>query len=334
MRPFFNSMHLVFDAHEDIAYNMLALGRDYTRSVYETRQLEAKTPIPQQIGTAMLGIPEHQQGKVALTLATLFAPPIRYRCSKWSNYLYSDSNEAHKLYRNQLDLYRRLDEETPETFQLIRNTHDLNLHLAKWQDTEETRPHPLGMILLMEGADAIRSPEELEEWWALGLRVIGPAWAGTRYCGGTDEPGPLTPQGHILLEAMADIGFILDLSHMDEAAALETLDLYEGALIASHSNAKTLLPNSESNRHLSDRAIHGLIDRDGVIGVVPYNPFLKAGWKISDGREQVTLEDIAAQIDHICQLAGDAKHVGIGTDFDGGFGLESVPGEVDNITTP
>ena len=41
----------------------------------------------------------------------------------------------------------------------------------------------------MEGAEGVRSPSELDEWWQWGLRIIGPAWAGNRFCGGTQEPG-------------------------------------------------------------------------------------------------------------------------------------------------
>ena len=260
-------MHLIFDAHEDIAYNMLAFGRDYTQPVHETRQREAKTEIPKQNGISLLGLPEHRQGNIALTLATLFATPIRYQGGAWDTYIYIDSEEAHKLYRDQLDLYRRLDEESPENFRLIRNAREMNLHLSEWKNSEETRPLPLGLIPLMEGADAVRTPEELEEWWALGLRLIGPAWAGTRYAGGTGDPGPLTNEGRALLEIMAELGFILDISHLDETAALEALDRYEGNLLASHSNAKALLPKTRSNRHLSDRTIRGIIERDGVIGV-------------------------------------------------------------------
>ncbi len=322
-------MHLILDAHTDLAYNMLTFGRDYTRSVHETRQREQKTQIPTWNGSCLLGIPEYQQGNIAIIFSTLFATPIRRQLGEWDTLVYKDADEAHKLYRQQLDLYRRLAEESPATYNIIRNTSELNLHLSKWQDAEETRP--IGMILLMEGADAVRTPEELEEWWALGLRLIGPAWAGTRYSGGTGDPGPLTSEGRDLLAVMAELGFILDLSHMDETALLEALDLYEGKLLASHSNAKALLPHSPSNRHLSDRAIRGIIERDGVIGVVPFNAFLQDGWRLSDGREQVTLQHVIAQIDHICQLAGDANHVGIGSDFDGGFGLEYIPKEIDTI---
>ena len=332
MRPFFNThMPLIVDAHEDIAYNMLAFGRNYTRAVQKNRLHEAKTETPKQNGTCLLGLPEHRKGNVTLIFATLFAAPIRRQVAAWDMYVYKNPEEAHKLYRDQLDLYRKLSDETPQDFRLIRNVPDLHLQLAKWQDADETRPQPLGLITLMEGADAIRTPDELEEWWALGLRIIGPAWAGTRYSGGTGDPGALTREGHALLEGMTELGFLLDLSHMDEAATLEALDVYEGKLLASHSNAKALLPRSRSNRHLSDRAIRGIIERDGVIGIVPFNAFLLDSWHPSEGRERVGLSHVVAQIDHVCQLAGDATHVGIGSDFDGGFGVESVPKEINSI---
>jgi membrane dipeptidase len=189
------------------------------------------------------------------------------------------------------------------------------------------------MIYLMEGADGIRSPGELSGWYDLGLRIVGLAWAGTRYAGGTSEPGPLTDEGRKLLAAMADYNFILDLSHMDEAAATEAMDRYEGPVIATHSNCAALMKGSETNRHLPDTVIRGLIERDGVIGLIPLNTFLKAGWLRKSGsrREEVSLDAYIAHIDHVCQIAGDASHAGIGSDFDGGFGYQSIPVELDTI---
>ena len=324
-------MHIIVDAHEDLAHNIQSFGRDYTRSVAETRRLEKGSSTVEYTGESLFGYPEYQRGKIALIFATLFAPPRRYQNDDWAKYSYTNADEAHRLYRSQIDIYRRLAEEHSDKFDIIRNTPDLNLLLSKWQDAEEKQPRPTGMVLLMEGAEGIRSPEELGEWWELGLRIIGPAWVGTRYCGGWHEPGPLTDAGRELLSAMAEYNFTLDISHMDEKAALEALDIYEGGIIASHSNAAALLPNSGTNRHLSDRVIRGIIERNGVIGVVLFNVFLKVGWKKADGRELITLEDLVAHIDHICQIAGDAQHVGIGSDFDGGFGLDSVPSEIDTV---
>jgi membrane dipeptidase len=189
----------------------------------------------------------------------------------------------------------------------------------------------VGLIVSMEGADCIGDPGELEVWWQRGVRIIGPAWSGNQFCGGTREPGPLTAEGFALLERMADLGFGLDLTHMDEQAALQALDSYPGTFLASHSNAQALLKDSAGNRHLSDRVIDGILGRDGVIGVVPFNQFLKPGWRIGDPRREVQMERVVAQIDYYCQKAGDARHVGLGTDFDGGFGVQSVPVGIDSI---
>jgi membrane dipeptidase len=189
------------------------------------------------------------------------------------------------------------------------------------------------LILLMEGAEGVRSPGELDEWHSLGVRMIGPAWMGTRFCGGTNQPGPLTADGFELLEGMAAAGLALDLSHMDEKAALQALEVYPGTILASHSNAKALLKGTDSNRHLTDRVLRGILERDGVIGVAAYNKFLLAGWQRGDRRELVSLSRVAAQIDYICQAAGDARHAGLGTDFDGGLGWQSVPHEIDTVAS-
>ena len=100
---------------------------------------------------------------------------------------------------------------------------------------------------------------------------------------------------------------------------------------ALSSNPLTLLKGAETNRFLSDRVIEGLLERDGIIGIPPFNKFLRWDWEASHGREVVPLEVVINHIDYICQIAGDANHVGIGTDFDGGFGLQSVPHEIDSI---
>jgi membrane dipeptidase len=324
---------LIIDSHQDLAWNILTHGRDYTRSVKDTRRLEAGTDVPQRNGDCLLGWTEYQQGRVAVVFATLYATPVRKK-KPGDILLYADSESAHRLYLDQVDVYRKLTDSHPDKFRLISSTPELDSVIEHWSDpARDETGHPVGLILLMEGADGIRSPHELPEWWELGLRMIGPAWAGTRYCGGTGEPGPLTEEGRQLLSAMADLNFLLDLSHMDEAAALESLDRYEGSVVATHANCAALLRGSNSNRHLPDRVIRRLIERGGVMGVIPFNEFLKAGWLRKNGsrREEVPLDALIAHIDHICQLAGDSLHAAIGSDFDGGFGLQSIPSELDSI---
>jgi membrane dipeptidase len=321
---------IIVDAHQDLAWNMLTFERDYTRSATETRRVEQNRPAPQLNGDTLLGWPDYQRGQVAVVFATLFCAPERHKLGEWDTQVYRTPVQAHRLYSAQLDAYHRLVDAHPDQFSLIRTQADLETRLAAWKEATQ-QEHPVGLVVLMEGAEGVQEPAELEDWWQRGVRLIGPAWAGTRFCGGTREPGPLTQEGLALLDGMADFGFTLDISHMDEQAALQSLDVYSGAIVATHANALALLKGSESNRHLSDRVLHGLIDRQGIVGLVPYNHFLVAAWSPEDGREAVPLDRLVAQIDYICQLAGDARHAGIGSDFDGGFGLQAVPAEIDTI---
>ncbi|HET9589067.1 MAG TPA: membrane dipeptidase [Anaerolineales bacterium] len=326
-------MPLIIDSHQDIAWNMLTYGRDYTRSVEETRRLEAGTNTPELIGDALIGWPEYQRGQVAVVFATLYATPAKKKM-QGDVIVYADYETAHRLYREQIDVYQRLVDSHPDKFHIIASRQELDSVIEHWSGPAlPDEGHPVGLVYLMEGADGIGSPHELGDWWELGLRMIGLAWAGTRYCGGTGEPGPLTDEGRRLISAMADFNFMLDLSHMDEAAALESLDRYEGPVMATHANCAALMPGADTNRHLPDRVIRGLIEREGVIGVIPLNTFLKVGWLRKSGsrREEVSLDALIAHIDHICQMAGNANHAGIGSDFDGGFGWQSIPHELDSV---
>ena len=326
-------MHLIIDAHEDLAFNMAVFQRDYTQSAYETRRKEIDQFASQINGDTMLGWDEYQAGRIAIIFGTLFAGPKRLSKYEQIKQNYVDARQANTLYHQQLDLYRRLTDTHPQKFQIIGTRKDLQRVISAWEaqnPAEESYP-PIGIVPLMEGADAILNPRDLEEWWEGGVRIIGPAWVSTRYCGGTGEPGPLTADGKILLASMAEMGFVLDISHMDELAAQQALDSFGGQVIMSHGNAAELIRNYTGNRHFPDAILRKLFARGGIIGVVPYNNFLDREWKTNDGRESISLAMVADQIDHMCQLSGDALHTGIGTDFDGGFGLQSTPFELDSI---
>jgi membrane dipeptidase len=321
----------MIDAHEDLAWNMLSLGRDYTRSALETRRLEVENIAAQQNGECLLGWPEYQRGQVALVFSTLFVTPARSVMADWDvGQSYATFDQARELYMRQLVAYRRLMDENPDKFCPVSSRAELEALLEVWNRPAPASGRPTGLLFLMEGAEGIRAPGELEEWWQLGLRIIGPAWIGTRFCGGTREPGPLTKDGYALLEGMAEIGFTLDLSHMDRQAALQALDSYPGHIIASHANPAQLL-KTDSNRHLTNEVIDGIFERGGVIGIVPTNQFMVPGWKDGDSREGFDLQYVADYLDFYCQRAGDALHVGFGTDYDGGFGLRHAPSDLDTI---
>jgi len=112
---------------------------------------------------------------------------------------------------------------------------------------------------------------------------------------------------------------------MAERACLEATDLYPGPVIASHSNPFRFCP---TDRSLSDETIQRLADRGGVIGIVLYNTFLMPEWK---QKEEVTLDVVAQAIDHVTQVTGSSATVGLGSDFDGGLGADSIPAGMDTV---
>lgn len=313
--------HLIVDAHIDIAYNALALKRDLRRPMAEIRAQEAKTPPPgRPPGTCLVNIAELQAGKIAVAGASIFIEPA-FRDWQHSAQVYHTTAEAHDLAVTQLDYYRKLDE-THDQIRLLAQTDDLETVLKTWS-TEEPQT---GLFIIMEGAEGIREPQELAWWVERGLRGVGLTWsAGTRYAGGNAAPGPLSSEGKQLLDVMAEYNLLLDLSHMWSDAAYEALDRYPGPIVATHANPRAFV---NTPRMLSDDLIHRIADRDGVIGVIPFNVMLQANWHRGD--ERLPLSRLVEAIDHICQVSGRVDVIGIGSDFDGGFGVESVPQGLDS----
>ncbi len=314
----------IVDAHEDIAWNGRTFGRDVQRSAWETRRLEEGGDPPRYNGQCMLGLPEWLEGGVAVVVASLFAAPARRALGSWDREVYADAEEAHRRFSAQLDDYRRLAERS-ERIDLVGTRAELESVLASWEG-ETPR---VGLIPLMEGAEAIRRPAEVAEWQRRGVRLVGLTWAArSRYAGGNAEAGPLTDAGRELLEALAEAGMILDLSHLAEEAFWEAVERYEGHLAVTHANPRALV---DGPRQLSDRMIRAVAARGGVIGIVPFNKFLRPGWTRADGKAAVSLDDLAAAVDHVCQVVGDAAHVGLGSDFDGGFGADSAPAGIETV---
>jgi membrane dipeptidase len=182
----------------------------------------------------------------------------------------------------------------------------------------------------MEGADPVLSPDQVEEWWTAGLRIIGPAHYGVSpYAHGTGTEGGLFPPGKPLLKVMERVGMILDVTHLSDQCFDEALDAYGGPVLASHHNCRALVPNQ---RQLTDDQIKRLVARGAVIGAALDAWMLYPGWVRGEtSPEVVNMEAMINHIDRVCQLAGNARHAGIGTDLDGGFGREQSPHDLDTI---
>ena len=128
---------------------------------------------------------------------------------------------------------------------------------------------------------------------------------------------------------MAGVGAILDVTHLSDESFWEALDRFDGPVLASHSNCRALVPG---DRQLSDDMIRALIERDAVIGAAMDAWMLYPDWiRGETDPEVIGLEAFIDQIDHVCQLAGNAFHAAIGTDLDGGYGTEQCPRDLDTI---
>jgi len=318
---------LIVDAHLDLAWNALQWNRDLQLSVHTLRTQESHLSGPGR-GENTVTLPEMRKGRVALCFATLFA---RSTGHAEPNIDYSSVAQAYGAAQGQLAYYRDLAEAGEVA--IITNLTDLNVHIAAWQACEsnpQLRQPPLGMVISMESADPIQEPEQLPAWKEAGVRVIGPAHYGPgRYAGGTSTEHGLTPDGIILLHEMERLGIILDLTHLSDKAFWESLDHFNGTVLASHNNCRTLVPHQ---RQFEDAQIRAIIHHNGVIGAAFDNWMIRPGWvRGARDNEPVTLAHIVDHIDHICQLAGNSNHVAIGSDLDGGFGREQSPSDLDTI---
>jgi len=318
------------DSHLDLAWNALSWNRDLTLPLEELRAREAMMTDHPARGRAVVSLPELRAAGVVVAVATLLSrAKAEVRPSSGfgrADLDYATQSIAHSVAQGQLAYYRLLQEQGE--VRIIVTADELDAHLKQWQVTSDHAKKPIGIIIAMEGADPIVAASEVPRWWIDGLRLVGLAHYGQGcYAVGTGASGPLTAEGRELVKALDQGGFALDLTHCAEPGFFEALELFGGPVLASHNNCRALV---EGDRQFSDEQIHAILRRGGVIGVAFDAWMLSPDWKSgATSKISVPLEKVADHVDHICQLAGDAKHVGIGTDLDGGFGNEQTPSGVE-----
>jgi membrane dipeptidase len=212
----------------------------------------------------------------------------------------------------------------------ITNAKSLNESLELWENPDEHSP--ICYMLSLEGADSLISMKHLEQAYEDGLRAIGPAHYGQGvYANGTDSGGKLNPRGVELLRTMEHLDMILDMTHLNDDAFWHALDIYKGSIWASHNNCRKFV---DHNRQFSDEMILELISRKAVIGLALDAWMMVPDWIRGESdpvKRNVTLDIMVNNIDHICQLAGNSLHAGIGSDLDGGYGTEQCPHDLDTI---
>jgi len=316
---------LVFDAHLDLAMNALEWNRDLTQPIDEIRQREAQLTDKPDRGKGTVCLPEMRRGRIGLCVATQIA---RYVKPKNALPGWHSPEQAWAQSQGQLAWYRAM-EDAGEMVQ-IKDAASLEKHLGLW--SAPPADAPIGYILSLEGADSMITPRYVERSYTDGLRALGPAHYGPgTYAQGTDATGGLGVRGRELLREIERLNIILDVTHLCDDSFWEALDHFHGAMWASHSNVRTLTPH---NRQFADDQIRELIRRGAVIGAALDAWMMIPDWvrgKTTPEKTRLKLERIVDHIDHVCQIAGNALHSGIGSDLDGGFGREQSPGDLNTI---
>lgn len=320
-----------FDAHLDLAY-LAENGRDLHADLRSCRG---------RYQPASITLPSMVAGGVRNCLATIFTEGVDPRKADEETgaftYPFGDADAAYRAGMRQLLLYNAW-RDAGVIRQMPRKGHG-PIEPSSTESIPECplEGGPINLGILVECADPITDPDELEMWVERGVVAIGMAWwHQSRYAGGngtdhTRSGNGLTDLGRALVERMDQLDVVHDLSHLSQRSVHDLLSMTDRPVIASHSNCRELMgdPNSLSNqRHQSDETIAEIANRGGVIGINLLSSFLQPGLR---DKGRADMEWIVRHIEHICEIAGNTTSVGLGSDMDGGFGADELP---EGINTP
>lgn len=298
---------MIIDAHLDLAYNVTR-GRDIR--IPARQQPIAENEI------ATVGFPDLREGGVEIVFATIFCQPNTQKHKGYTN-----PQEANEQARSQIAQYRQWESE--RQIHICTKSSDV---LVSRERSERSASNPINAFILLEGAEAIRTPDDAKWFHEQGVRFVGLSWQKTRYAGGTATPGPLTSLGKELVKELDRLRIVHDASHLAERSFWDLTHATDRLIVASHSNCRAIVKADPNERHLTDAMIRAIGERGGVIGINFFDKFLLPFDQY--GKRRAALADVVAHMKHICDLTGSADHVAIGTDMDGGLGREQIPQEI------
>lgn len=316
-------MH-IFDAHLDLALNGVDWNRDLRQTVDDIRAQETALQMSSPgRKTNTLSLPELRRAGVSTCLTTLLA-----RLEKEINHDFgwTTPHTCYAMAHAHLAYYRALERDG--YLRMLRTREALADHQREYD--QDPQKCPLGFILTMEGADPLLTPETVAEFYEHGLRAIGLThYGGNRYGGGTRSQVGLSLCALPLLEAIDSLGMTVDVTHLSDIAFWEVLEHFSGRVHASHQNSRRI---ASWQRQFSDEQYQAVIERDGVIGIAMDIIMLQEGFVRQHSPLEATLASAVENIDIVCQLAGNARHVGIGTDLDGGYGNDQTPADLNRYS--
>ncbi len=320
-------MTAFFDGHLDLAY-LAELGRDMHASLLDCRG---------RLLPAAVTLPSLREGNVRACLGTIFTEAVTDPAAPDAEtgpfaYVIDDARAAWRAGMRQLKLYHAWRDAgviglIPPRPPGASPGAALFSPVSSSNDAEPAPPLRLG--ILMECADPIESPGQLAEWADAGVIAVGMAWwRGSRYAGGNGRDGGLTALGRELADRMDERGVVHDLSHLSQRATDDLLSHTGAVVVASHSNCRALLGgegNRDWQRHLSDETIAEIGRRGGIVGLNLVRNFIRAGLNRADPDDRPSIEEAVRHAEHVCEIMGHRRGVGLGSDMDGGIRATDLP---------
>lgn len=294
-----------FDGHLDLAC-LAVQGRDMSKSLAECGAA----------GPAAVTFPALTAGNVQGVLATIF---VQKRIGEAESkrrgqehiegpWFYDTAEEAYAAGKRQLEWYRGIQNSGIG----IQN-----------------------LVLMIEGADCLRTVADFAEYYQAGVRVVSLAWAeGSKWSGGNTRGGGITAAGWELVAELDRRGVIHDVSHLSEKAFWELMGRdgkgSKNLKVATHSNPRAMLPGKQHlERNLSDEQIRALVAQGGIIGLVLFKWFLINGPDVTKER-RATIADVLRHIAYYEDLTGRRDFLALGSDMDGGFDATQLPVGLDS----
>jgi len=246
----------------------------------------------------------------------IFLPPFNYVQQHHPNKLFDQNasdftqQQIEQICLEQLDLAHQLAQRSTD-IQICTSVQDIQSCI----DTQK-----LGIVLHMEGAEALQhNPDLLDVFYERGLRSIGPLWnRPSRFGHGLNAKFPhspdtgegLTLEGKAFIKRCSDKKMVIDVSHMNEQAFWDTVNILQQPIVATHSNVHVLCPQA---RNLTNHQLKEIQDSNGMVGVNFDVAFLRP-----DGQRNAdtSIDVILDHLDYLIDQMGE-EHVGFGSDFDG-----------------
>tara|TARA_R110000751_G_scaffold307911_1_gene435133 strand:+ start:57413 stop:58609 length:1197 start_codon:yes stop_codon:yes gene_type:complete len=322
--------NIIIDSHIDVPYRLEEKWVDVTKATAD----------------GDFDYPRAKQGGLNAPFMSIYIPASL-----------DNSANSTKLADKLIDYVEAIVGRAPDKFAIATSTAEVEQQFAK------------GLISLplgMENGSPIQGDmANLKHFYERGIRYITLAHSMANHISDSSYDlrrkwKGLSPFGKELVKEMNNLGILVDISHVSDAAFYQAIEISQTPVIASHSSLRAFTPGFE--RNMDDAMIKALGENGGVIQINFGSTFVTKranAWSKNRSAEQkkaeqkfgkdsdeykafrtkyseenplpyATLDSVLDHIDHVVKLIG-IDHVGIGSDYDG-VG-DSLPTDLKDVST-